>query len=145
MPMPIKYNLMNYDVIANNIHKLQAKSESEYGQEDKSLWALGVLIASFSSSFSWQTYKMISDGAAVSEAQELKEEFENARKANWKQVRNVDVQEVVRNFGSMPKAARDKIFFDWLFLNVDKSMHNLLKQAWDTLGKNFSVECDSVE
>ncbi|MCL4373476.1 MAG: hypothetical protein M1360_00005 [Candidatus Marsarchaeota archaeon] len=143
--MPIKYNLMNYDVIANSIHKLQAKNESEYAQDELNLRALGVLIASFSSSFSWQTYKRISEGAPISAAQELKDEFESARKSNWKHIRNVDVQEVVRTFGSMSKPARDKIFFDWLFFNVDKSMHEQLKQAWGALEKNLTVECDSVD
>ncbi len=141
--MPIKYNLMNYDIIANNIHKLQLKNESELSDSDKKLMALAILIASFSSSFSWKTYRWATDGMK-SDGNELKAEYENAKKANWKMVKNTDVQEVVRTFGPMEKEARDKIFFEWLFMSVEKEMHEELRHAWEELEKNFNVECDSV-
>jgi len=143
--MPIKYNLMNYDIIANNIHKIQAKDDSELSDNERRVKTLGVLIASFSSSFSWQTYKRVIDGGNMTGVQGIKEEFEIARKSNWKQVRNTDVQEVVRTFSTMPKASRDRIFFDWLFLYTDREMHEQLKYAWSELEKDLKSECDSVD
>ncbi|MGC8669973.1 MAG: hypothetical protein ACP5TL_02360 [Candidatus Micrarchaeia archaeon] len=143
--MPIKYNLMNYDITANSIHKVQAKNENELNDNDKSIKTLGILIASFASSFSWHTYKCITDGLSISNTQEVKEEFENAKRNAWKQIRNVDVQEVLRTFGAMSKAARDKFFFEWLFfINAEKEMHDSLKRAWSELEKDMTVECDSI-
>ncbi|MGC8687448.1 MAG: hypothetical protein ACP5RM_01975 [Candidatus Micrarchaeia archaeon] len=139
--MPIKYNLMNYDIIANNIHKLQSKNESNFDDKDKVTKGVGIIIASFSSSFSWQTYKSISDGAAINlDKQEIKEEFQNAVKTNWKNIRNVDVQEVVRIFSAMPEETRERIFNTWLFLNAGKDYHDTLKSAWAKLEENLKAE-----
>jgi hypothetical protein len=144
--MPIKYNLMNYDIIANNIHKLQSKNESNFDYNDKVTRGIGIIIASFSSSFSWQTYKSISEGVNIDlDKQEIKEEFQNAAKTNWKNVRNVDVQEVVRIFSAMPKETRERIFNTWLFLNAGKDYHDTLKNAWAKLEENLKAEASDSE
>jgi hypothetical protein len=99
-----------------------------------------VLIAAFSSSHSWQTNKMIAEGdlrALMASSDIVIAEHILAKTTKWKQVKNMDIQEVARtNISGM--------FPVWLnSIKVDQNSRAIYRAAWDKLQKEvFSAECD---
>ncbi len=142
--MPIKYTLTKNDMLAEQIHNhvLRAGNPNalrgQNGCED-GIKVKATILASFASSLSWQTSKMInSDGAWMANSPEVKNEYELARASRWKQVRSADIQEV----SSMNIS--DRAFYAWLFFNVKKEDRENYKMAWLALKQEFAQECDDV-
>lgn len=137
--MPIKYNLTKYDLLAEKIHDLTQKKNPTYSKDEDELRAKATLIASFSSSHSWQTYKLIAEGNpnAILSSSEVRNEHTLAKNEKWKHVRNMDIQQVAcTNINGM--------FFIWLSsINVDKATRDSYKYAWTKLKEDlFEEECD---
>jgi hypothetical protein len=138
--MPIKYNLTKYDLLADDIHELANKKES-FSKEEEILRAEATLIASFASSHSWQTHRIITEGNVNQiSSSEIKGEYETAKKQKWKNIRNTDIQEVAC------KNIRDGLFFTWLSANTEKEKQarDLYKNAWIRLKEEFDEECDGI-
>ncbi|MGI0134442.1 MAG: hypothetical protein ACREBW_05745 [Candidatus Micrarchaeaceae archaeon] len=150
--MPIKYNLTKHDILADKIRKLaqrtntiktEQKISANLSDEDRTLHATAVLIASFSKSHSWKTANCLPNGGVMgldpSELAEIAAEHDAARDSKWKNVRNTDIQEVAE------MNIRDSAFYGWLNYAVsDKSAYDTYKSAWRSLNKEFEEECDSV-
>ncbi|MCL4403306.1 MAG: hypothetical protein M1500_03915 [Candidatus Marsarchaeota archaeon] len=148
--MPIKYNLTTYDMLANKIHKLSVKNSSaispakydgESGvtvEDGNIILAKAVIIASFSSNLSWQTYNAIITDPSRLNVPEIRREYEEAASEKWKRVTNNDVREVAT------KGISDNAFSTWLFYNVDKSAHETYKKAWKLFKSEFSEGCETV-
>lgn len=136
--MPIKYNLTRYDILAAEIHKISLKNDSELTQQEQSLKAKATLIAAFASAHSWQTFRSITNGAGDLHKTEVRNEYEAAKTGKWKQVRNLDIQEVASI------EVRDNTFFSWLIFNVDKDGHIVYKNAWRELKEELEEECDDT-
>ncbi len=149
--MPRKYNLTKYDVLANMIHKLSVKElglnhgnadnatpEHADSYDDETLKAIAVLIASFSSNHSWQTYRYITIHESTGNSNAIKEEYSEAEKTRWKNVTQYDIGEVANT--NLP----DNVFSEWLFFNVVKDKHDTYRRAWRILKEQFSnqVEAD---
>ncbi|MCL4371863.1 hypothetical protein M1373_00915 [Candidatus Marsarchaeota archaeon] len=151
--MPIKYNRTNYDMLVGEIHKLVLKCNAhqaysalqqkhngvELEKNEQSLKALAVIIASFSSSHSWQTHKCLESRNGRFDTAEIKNEYLEAENSRWKNVSIYDLEELA----SIPVPT--SIFYRWLFLNVDKSKQQLYKNAWKELQKVFEGACDELE
>jgi len=137
--MPIKYNLTKYDMLAEKYHELSQKKDT-FTPPEELIRAQAVLIAAFSSSHSWQTNKMIteSDVRSLSNSTDIViAEHILAKTTKWKQVKNMDIQEIARtNISGM--------FPVWLnSIKVDQNTRMMYRQAWDKLQKEvFSAECD---
>jgi hypothetical protein len=137
--MPIKYNLTKYDLLAERIHELSQKKDASFSKDEETLWAEATLIASFASSHSWQTYKTVIDGNHnILNSPELKHEYAMAKTIKWKNVRNMDIQEV------SCANIRDSLFYSWLSANTDKINKELYKKAWVKLKQEFDEECDGI-
>src|SRR5580658_8194415 len=96
--MPIKYNLTKYDLLAEQYHELSQK-KSTLTKDEEELRAQAVLIASFSSSQSWNTNRMMSEGSAnqlLSSTDMIVAEHILSKASKWKQIKNTDIQEVAR-------------------------------------------------
>ncbi len=147
--MPIKYNLTTYDMLANQIHKLSIKNGSaspvKFDEEARSITedgdiirAKAVIIASFSSNLSWQTYKTITTDPGKLNSIEVKREYDEAVTDKWKRVTNNDVREVATN------GIGDNAFSTWLFFNVDKDAHDAYNKAWRLFKSEFSEGCETA-
>ena len=147
--MPIKYNLTTYDMLANRIHKLSLRNgsasssvkpdeEAHAAAEDGDIiLAKAVIIASFSSNLSWQTYNTITTDPGKLNLPEVKREYEEAVSEKWKRVTNNDVREVATN------GISDNAFSMWLFYNVGKDEHDNYKKAWQLFKDEFSEGCET--
>jgi hypothetical protein len=136
--MPIKYNLTKYDMLAEKIHDLASKKDT-FSKDEEALRAEATLIASFASSHSWQTYKLMTEGNAnaILSSPEIKSEHLLARNDKWKHIKNMDIQQVAcTNINGM--------FFIWLTsINVDKNSRDAYRYAWAKLKSDlFEEECD---
>ena len=144
-PMPIKYNLTKFDKIAERIQEVAAKDGKSNPGDDLTneaesvTKAEAVIIAALCSAFSYQTSKTITNGAADLGNDIVKEEHRLALEGRWKQLRNLDIQEVA----SM--GVKDSAFYLWLHYNVAKDRQDLYKKAWESLKVKFNEACDEVE
>ncbi len=137
--MPIKYNFTKYDMLAEEIHELSQKRNTPFSKDEEVKKAEAVLIASFSSSHSWQTYKIIVEGNANSlNSPQLKNEFLTAKTEKWKEIKPTNIQEV------SCMNIRDDLFYMWLSINVDKINRDKYKLAWFKLKQQFDEECDGI-
>jgi hemerythrin-like domain-containing protein len=68
----------------------------------------------------------------------VKEEHRHACEKRWKQLRNLDVQEVAG------MNIKDNAFYQWMHYNVDKEEQELYKKAWSSLRTKFNEACDGV-
>ncbi|MDE1868991.1 MAG: hypothetical protein KGH60_03435 [Candidatus Micrarchaeota archaeon] len=150
--MPIKYNLTKHDILADKIRKLSQRTStvkpgqrvsSSLSNEEKTLHAAAVLVASFSKSHSWKTANCMTNGGVMglnsSELGEIAAEHMAARESKWKNVRNTDIQEVAE------MNIRDPAFYGWLnYAVADKSCYDAYKTAWRDLNREFEEECDNV-
>lgn len=150
--MPIKYNLTKHDILADKIRKLAQRANTiktgqritaSLAEEEKTLHATAVLIASFSKSHSWKTSNCLSNGGVMglgpSDISEIAAEHAAARESKWKNVRNTDIQEVAE------MNIRDPAFYGWLnYAVADKASYDTYKTAWRNLNREFEEECDNV-
>ncbi len=152
--MPIKYNLTKYDVLASEIRKLAVKYNTHHtyplerkgnadgiqlSSEEIMLKAMAVLIASFSSSHSWQTHKCIENHDDKLSNAEIKTEYEEAERIRWQNVSLYDIGEIAST--QIP----DNVFYRWMFSNIEKDKQALYKGAWTELKKAFESSCDEIE
>ena len=137
--MPIKYNLTKYDMLAEEIHEIAHKKDDQYSRDKEITQAEATLIASFASSHSWQTHKVISNGNINAlNSNEIRNEFFVAENESWKHIRNMDIQEVAC------MNIKDGLFYMWLSVNCTKLNKDLYKQAWLKLKEEFNEVCDGV-
>ncbi|MGD0510232.1 MAG: hypothetical protein ABSA33_00160 [Candidatus Micrarchaeaceae archaeon] len=137
--MPIKYNLTKFDTIAEKIHELSHKGSTTFNDDEETTQAEAIIISSFSSSYSWQTDKVISGGNHnLLYSPAIKSEYMMATKENWKKIRNTDVQEV------SCKNISDSFFYMWLAINVERPKHKAFKRGWERLKTEFAEECDGI-
>lgn len=146
--MPIKYNLTKYDMLAEKIHELAQKRDPPTptskplrsdAEDEQLLKAQAILIASFCSSHSWETYKTMTEGNTNAlNSSRIKDEHTVAKSTKWKQIRNMDIQQVAStNLNGM--------FSAWLYsISVDKNTRDLYKFAWVKLNAQFNEECDGI-
>ncbi len=147
--MPIKYNLTKYDILANRIHKLSLKGlrngtsadpvETEDVGEDEQLKTIAIILASFTSSHSWQTYRCIEQQADGFNSEIVKSEYLEAVKERWKHVTSSDVSELAN------LKVSDSDFHRWLFFNVGNNDQEKYKEAWSELKETLSEPCDDTQ
>jgi signal peptidase I len=139
--MPIKYNLTKYDLLFSKIKKISAmKSPKEMSKDERSTMFQAVLVAAFSSSHSWQTYKILTSSmSGAFNTPETKKEYEEAFAAQWKRVSPFDINEVAN------ANINGNVFSEWLFFNVPKETQGDLTNAWKSLQKEFNKDCDTAE
>ena len=140
--MPIKYNLTKYDMLSTKIKKAAAakKATPQPISEDQDVMLKAVIIASFASGHSWQTYRALTaKGPMNLNNPEIKKEFHDAVTNKWRLINPFDIVEVSTTNIS------DAAFSQWLFFNVDRSYHDEYKRAWKELQADFDEDCDSVE
>ncbi len=138
--MPIKYNLTKYDILAEQYHELSQKKYNPLTQDEETSKAEATLIASFSSSHSWQTHKIM-EGRNISmfNTPDVHNEYMLAKSEKWKHVRNMDVQEIAC------MNIRDNMFFIWLSTVTQKrDERDRCKAAWIKLKLQFDEECDGI-
>lgn len=136
--MPIKYNLTKYDMLSTKVKKVSTKKEG-FSKEDSNTVIKAVLIASFASGHSWQTYKILTNGGGMLNQPDIKKEYFDARTSKWKLITPFDIVEVSKTNPS------DAAFSQWLFFNVDKNEHENYVQAWAELKAEFEEACDDIE
>ena len=137
--MPIKYNLTKFDVLSNKIKKIAQSKNHELLKEDFITITKAIIIASFASGHSWQTYKTISSNKPfIKLSEEENNEYYEAKNNGWKTITPFDIIEVA-NIN-----LNDNIFKQWLYSSVDKQEHEIYLKAWDDLIKEFNDACDSV-
>lgn len=138
--MPIKYNLTKYDMLSTKVKKLSTRKDTgEMTREDSNTIIKAILIASFSSGHSWQTYKLLTNGGGMLNQADVKKEHSEAKASKWKLITPFDIVEVSK---TSPSVAA---FSQWLFFNVDKCLHEDYVQAWAELKAEFEEACDDIE
>jgi hypothetical protein len=140
--MPIKYNLTKFDLLSTKVKKVSAKKHNgEQPEADEKLTMLkAVLIATFASGHSWQTFKALkSPPPRELNRPEIKKEHEEASSSKWRSITPFDIVEV-SNLG-----IKDNVFSEWLFFNVPKDHYDEYKEAWGSLKKDFNGNCDDIE
>ena len=138
--MPIKYNLTKYDMLSTKVKKVSTKKDMrEMSKEESNTMLKAILIASFASGHSWQTYKLLTNGGGMLNQPDVKNEYMEARTSKWKLITPFDIVEVSKTNLS------DAAFSQWLFFNVDKAQHEDYVQAWAELKAEFEEACDDVE
>ncbi|MCW6159987.1 MAG: hypothetical protein LVQ95_02795 [Candidatus Micrarchaeales archaeon] len=136
--MPIKYNLTKYDMLSTKVKKVSTKKEG-FSKEDSNTMIKAILIASFASGHSWQTYKLLTNGGGMLNQPDVKKEYAEAKTSKWKLITPFDIVEVSKTNLS------DSAFSQWLFFNVDKGEHEDYVQAWAELKAQFEEACDDIE
>ena len=135
--MPTKINLTRNDELALKFHEVSLKPEGTITSDDAVRVAEAVLISSFSSAHSWQTYKcIVNKDSNTLRSQVVKQEYIQAESWKWKKVRSVDISEVSQT--DIP----DMLFSVWLTFNTSKEKKLLYRDAWYKLKKEFNTECD---
>lgn len=136
--MPINYNLTKYDMLSTKVKKVSTKKEG-FSKEDSNTMIKAILIASFASGHSWQTYKLLTNGGGMLNQPDVKKEYAEAKTSKWKLITPFDIVEVSKTNLS------DSAFSQWLFFNVDKGEHEDYVQAWAELKAQFEEACDDIE
>lgn len=138
--MPIKYNLTKYDMLSTRVKKVSSKKDpKEMSKDETETMLKAILIASFASGHSWQTFKLITNGGGMLNQPEVKKEYQEARATKWKLINPFDIVEVSTTNIS------DSAFSQWLFFNVEKENHENYAQAWAELKVDFGEACDDIE
>ncbi len=140
--LPIKYNLTKFDILADKIHKLSVNGNVEKahrkaktaGKDEDTTKLVAIIVASMSSSYSWQTYKSISMQTDELNSPQVKAEHEYAVRERWKHVGAPDISEIASLNIS------DSVFYRWLFFNVPKKEHESYKHAWVSLKREFGAK-----
>lgn len=135
--MPIKINLTRNDELAFKFHEVAQKPAASMNHDDTLYMAQAVLISSFSSAHSWQTYKCLVDKDVERlRSATVKDEYLQSEASKWKRVRSVDISEVAQ------AEINDTLFSIWLTFNTSKDKKIIYRDAWYTLKKEFNKECD---
>ncbi|MEM3827576.1 MAG: hypothetical protein QXR58_03190 [Candidatus Micrarchaeaceae archaeon] len=137
--MPIKYNLTWADTLSNKIHRVSQKDPKNLDEEDIKLKRIGIIVAAFASSHSWQTYKAARENLKLINSQEVKAEFQKAAAEGWKDITYSDINEIAK------ENSIEQAFDSWLFFNIGKEEHADYKLAWKTLKEYFRESCDDVK
>ena len=139
--MPIKYNLTKYDMLSTRIKKVSVKkAPKEMSNEEYGTMLKAILIASFASGHSWQTFRTLTAQASgTMNKPEIKKEYQDAITSKWKMITPFDIVEVSTTNVS------DGSFSQWLFFNVDKTQRENYKKAWTELKTEFNEDCDTIE
>ena len=140
--MPIKFNLTKYDMLSAKIKKLATtkKEQKEITNDDKYTVFQAILVASFASGHSWQTFKTLTSSQPPPlNTPEIKQEFAEAHNSKWKLVTPFNIVEV------STMNISDNAFSQWLFSNVEKPEQEDFKTAWDQLKGEFEVACDDIK
>lgn len=138
--MPIKFNLTKFDILAGRIKKASTKKDQkEMSKEEMCAMRQAVIVASFASGHSWQTYKALTAPNGIQLNSPLvKQEHTEARNNKWKLVTPFNVVEVAN------MRIQDSTFAQWLFFNTDKCDQEEYKSAWRALGAEFETACDEI-
>ena len=137
--MPIKYNLTKYYILSTRIKKVSLKKAAiVFTADDRTTMIKAILIASFASGHSWQTFRSLTQGLPMRNP-EIKKEFADAVASKWKSITPFDIVEVSTTNVS------DSVFSEWLFFNVEKDFHQEYKDAWSNLKNEFEEDCDVIE
>ncbi len=146
--MPIKYNLTPYDILAYKIHKLSLKElkelhltnskDSENESDDIEIKLMAIIVASLTSSHSWQTYRCIEQHVDTFNSEIIKKEYEEAIAERWKHITPSDISELAN------LDINDSIFYRWSFFNVKKEDYKKYKQAWKRLKNEISNPSDNL-
>jgi hypothetical protein len=135
--MPTKINLTRNDELVSMFREVSLKPEASITSGDAIRIAEAVLISSFSSAHSWQTYKcIISKNPNSLRSPIVKEEYVQAEKWKWKKVRSTDINEVAQI--EMP----EMLFSAWLNFNAVKEKKTIYREAWCKLRQELNTECD---
>jgi len=136
--MPIKYNLTKNDILAGKFHQIAQKKDDASSGQDDLIRAAATLIAAFSSTHSWQTFKCLSerDMEKLRSSYDIKTEYSSAKANRWKMVGTRDIEEVAR------MNINQTLFSVWLSFNTERNSHETYKAAWSMLNREFQKECD---
>lgn len=139
--MPIKYNLTKYDMLFSKIKRASLKKDrKEMTHDEIGSMLKAVIVASFASGHSWQTYKAITAPPPVKfNSPDMKKEHQSALSTQWKNITPFDIHEVAN------MNVQESTFSAWLFFNVDRSAHDEFMKAWMELRCEFDEDCDNVE
>lgn len=138
--MPIKFNLTKFDILAGKIKKASTKKEQkEMSKEEACAMRQAIIVASFASGHSWQTYKALTAPNGIQlNSPVVRQEHTEARNSKWKLVTPFNLVEVANM--NIP----DTTFSQWLFFNADKAEHEEYKAAWKALNSEFQTACDEI-
>ena len=141
--MPIKYNRTKFDNFIEHLKIVVTKESRDNAPcavaNERLLKTEAIIIASLCPSFSYLTSRGIVDENTDFNNISVKEEYAEAQKGKWKQLRNIDVQEV------SGMNIKDSAFYKWLHYIVIKDEHELYKTAWISIKSKFSGACDEIE
>ncbi|MGC8730067.1 MAG: hypothetical protein ACP5RP_01670 [Candidatus Micrarchaeia archaeon] len=141
--MPTKGNMSKYELFVYNVHKLGLQLSSVRGKcqkynnagywdaDYKTLKAGAVIVAAFSSNFSWKTHQTVVEGTLEFDKNEIKDEYMMAATKNWQKIEVRDIKELV-NSGLSYSA-----FNTWLFFNVTHKEYSIYIKAWKRLNEEF--------
>lgn len=130
--MPKRYNITKFDILSEGIHKISNKPQDDLDPDDELLKAEAIIISSFSSGHSWRTYNCVMNNGPKINSMEVKEEYLESEKENWKRISEMDVREFVN------MCIPNSIFAQWLFFNTEKEKHDIYKKAWEEIHKEFN-------
>ncbi len=131
--MPTKHNLTKYDRFVESVRRVAKKSEADYTEHDIAIRNIATLIASFSSSNSWNTYKAMQDGSIKNNLEQIIEEYKEAKSIKWKNLTVFDVQEIADK-----RIPRYKVE-EWLYYTADAEKQKEYRDAWNMLDKELSA------
>ena len=98
------------------------------------IYTTAVIVASFSSGYSWNTYKALTRGSCHDlKSDDIKNEFGRAKDEMWKKVNSFDIREILQKNISQTK------FMNWLYYNVKNEEHKQYKNAWFNLEKILNM------
>ena len=135
--MSTKLNLTKYEKFVRVVRLISQYDEKNYNESEKVIKNLAVLAACFSPNKSWKTYKVLTEEEKENQIskEELKQEYEDAKKFKWKSISISDLQEIL----TMPIKSHQVAV--WLYFIVDPSEHETYRKAWE----NFDAALSSFE
>jgi len=126
-----------YELLVNYVRKVSKKREIETDGERK-IRDIAALVASFSSSHSWKTYKYLHDGGEL-DKDAIITEANAAFSEGWKSITETDVEEVVNsNIG-------DYLISTWLFYAVEKEKRDYYKSLLEEMKKELADGIEPIE
>ncbi len=130
--MPTKHNLTKYDRFVESVRDVDKKAEADYTEHDIAVRNIATLVASFSSSNSWNTYKAMQDGSIKNNLEQIIEEYKEARSIKWKNLTVFDVQEIADM-----RIPRYKIE-EWIYYVAGSEKRKEYRDAWNMLDTELS-------
>ncbi|MEM3459935.1 MAG: hypothetical protein QXO24_01790 [Candidatus Micrarchaeaceae archaeon] len=133
MAMPNRNNSTKYELFVNEIRKISKKKECNAYEEQ--MKRMAALVAALSSSHSWKTYEYLHSNAPF-ERDAIMEEARNAFDEGWKNISEVDMEEVLS--GSIP----DHLFSFWAFNTIPNEDRRDMINLFSEMKKEFA---DGIE